>query len=147
MKKIINGRVYESEKAKQVGVTWESTQDAGDPGRYTEALYRKRNGEHFLHVLGGPESPYRRAVGPKQWTGLEDIRPLSAEEARMWAEEHMAPEAYADAFGAIVDDDSQTQISMRLNAALVERLRREASISEMNLSRYVETLLLRGLES
>ena len=47
MKKIINGRLYDTGTAKEIGC-YENGYGAGDFRYYYESLYRKRTGEYFL---------------------------------------------------------------------------------------------------
>ena len=52
MKKIINGRKYDTETAKHIG-----SRSEGQPGNFeyfTEDLYLKKTGEFFLLGDGGP---------------------------------------------------------------------------------------------
>lgn len=57
MKKIINGKVYDTETAKILG-TWSSPVFVTDFSYYTETLHQKRTGEFFLFGEGGPMSKY-----------------------------------------------------------------------------------------
>ena len=52
MKKIINGKVYDTASAKLVG-EWDNGRYGRDFGRCAEELYQKRTGEFFLHGSGG----------------------------------------------------------------------------------------------
>lgn len=100
MKKIIDGRTYDTETAKQVGEPWSPAGfGPSDFEWYEETLYRKRTGEYFLCGQGGPMSRYAEAYGQSGWTGGERIMPLTYDEAREWAEQHMDADAYIAAFG------------------------------------------------
>lgn len=61
MKKVINGKMYNTETAERLA-DW-------DNGRWdsldacSEILYRKCNGELFLHGDGGCRSPYPMFIG------------------------------------------------------------------------------------
>ena len=140
MKKIINGKSYDTEKAAEVGC-WSNNRSARDFGHCTETLYRKRTGEYFLYGEGGPMSKYRRAVDQNSWRGGEDITPLTVEEARRWAEENLSADEYEKEFGEVSEDDSRTVLSITMNAGLAEKLRREAAKAEMTLSAYIESRL------
>ena len=140
MKKIINGKSYDTEKAAEVGC-WSNNRSARDFGHCTETLYRKRTGEYFLYGEGGPMSKYRRAVDQNSWRGGEDITPLTVEEARRWAEENLSADEYEKEFGAVVEDDSRTVLSITMNAGLAEKLRREAAKAGLSLSSYIENRL------
>ncbi len=99
MKKIINGKKYDTDTARFIGYAGYS--HPGDFGFYVEHLYRKRTGEYFLHGIGGAMSKYARKIGLNEWSGGEEIIPLSLEEARKWAEEHLNADEYELAFGKI----------------------------------------------
>ena len=64
MKKVINGKMYNTETAEQLA-TW-------DNGRWNsfdiceEKLFRKRNGEFFLYGYGGPKSAYAQPDGDRR---------------------------------------------------------------------------------
>lgn len=100
MKKIIGGKMYDTEKARMVGDPWSPAGFmSSDFDWYEETLYRKRTGEYFLHGAGGPKTRYAEPYGQSGWTGGERIMPLSYNEAREWAEEHLDTDAYIGAFG------------------------------------------------
>lgn len=140
MKKIINGKVYDTEKATQVGI-WSNGRSYRDFSHCSETLYRKRTGEYFLYGEGGPQSCYSRAVEQNTWTGGEDIRPLTVEEARQWAEKNLEADEYEKEFGEVAEDDSRQIVSITLSASLVEMLRREAQKAGISLSALIESKL------
>lgn len=84
MKKIINGKLYDTSTAKVI-VT-----DCGYNVRsfdyYEEELYRKRTGEFFLHGVGGPLTRYAEPVGNFGSRSGERIIPLTDDEAREYLE-------------------------------------------------------------
>ena len=140
MKKIINGKSYDTDKATQVGI-WSNGRGYRDFSHCSETLYRKRTGEFFLYGEGGPMSKYRRAVDQNSWRGDEDVKPLTVEEARRWAEENLDSDEYEKEFGEVAEDESRTVLSITMAASLVEKLRREAAKAEMSLSAYIESKL------
>ena len=97
MKKIINGKLFNTETAKCIGCYQYSY--PGDFHYCREALYRKRSGEYFLHGEGGPNSIYQKDLGSNQWSGGESISPMSADEAKEWAEENLDADDYIAEFG------------------------------------------------
>ena len=99
MKRIINGKKYDTDTAKILGSAGYS--HPGDFSFWAERLYRKRTGEFFLHGIGGPMSRYARRIGPDEWIGGEEIRPLSLEEAQKWAEENLEAEEFEKVFGEV----------------------------------------------
>ena len=99
MKKIINGKKYDTDTAKPV-VEWNNGRNYTDFGWCSETLYRKRTGEFFLHGQGGARSIYGKWVGDCVCNG-EDISPLSLEEAKEWAEENLSADKYEEIFGEV----------------------------------------------
>jgi hypothetical protein len=140
MKKIINGKVYDTEKAKQVA----SYSNAGswrDFQHYEETLYLKRTGEYFLFGEGGPMTRYARSEGQNSWTGGERIEPLTYAAAKEWAEEHLTASEYESIFGEVEEDDSKVLTTFNLTRATAEKLRRESQERGMSLSALVDEKL------
>ena len=72
MKKIINNKVYDTDTARCVG-SWSSSDDPRAFQYVEETLFRKKNGEFFLHGFGGPASVYRVATSENSWRSGEKI--------------------------------------------------------------------------
>ena len=143
MKKILFGKVYDTDKAALIG-EW---QNGGRGTTYiSETLYRKRTGEFFIHCQGGAMTKYAQAVSPDRWSGGSKIIPLAWEAAQEWAEEHLTAEEYEAAFGPVPEDDSRMTVALSLSTSAVERAKRAAAQQGMNLSKYVEALLEGGAE-
>lgn len=140
MKKIINGRRYDTETAKFLGE--DSYSNWGDFHFWEETLYQKRTGEFFLHGVGGPASKYAETVGQNQWTGGEKIIPLSFDKAREWAEKHLEADQYEGIFGPVEEDDSRRLISLSITATAVETLKRLAAESGKSQSEIVTEMIL-----
>ena len=87
MKKIINGKMYNTETAKEID-RWSNNLSDRDFGNCTEILYRKKTGEFFLHGWGGGNSKYRTYYSENTWGGGERITPLSESEAKEWLEQY-----------------------------------------------------------
>ena len=96
MKKIINGKRYDTETAKAVGKT--SYSYPGNFEHWIEELYLKKTGEFFIHGVGGPMSKYSRSAGSNTITGGEEIIPLTVKEAREWVETYLSAEEYEEIF-------------------------------------------------
>ena len=97
MKKIINGRMYNTDTAKKLGSYQRSNER--DFNYCYEALYVKKKGEYFVAGEGGPLTSYAHAVSGGGWTGGEDITPLTESEAREWVENHLSADEYIEIFG------------------------------------------------
>ena len=84
MKKVINGKLYNTKTAHCVGT--DEYSHPGDINYWCEGLYKKRNGEYFLY-------------GANSFSGGSTIIPLDEEEAMKWAEEHLDADEYIAEFG------------------------------------------------
>lgn len=139
MKKIINGKKYDTETAQRVA-GWDNGR-YGDFSHCSEELYRKRTGEFFIYGEGGPMSRYARSCGQNEWCGGEEIIPLNYDAARKWAEEHLDADEYEDIFGEVAEDDSKVSATFRLSASTLELIKRRAAEQGLSLSEYVESRL------
>ena len=86
MKKVISGKVYDTETAERIGEV--SFGNPSDFHFYDEALYRTQNGRFFLAGEGGPLTAWKKAPGSNSWSSGSGIEALSIEEALAWCEEH-----------------------------------------------------------
>lgn len=99
MKKIINGKKYNTATAKELYTM--SSGARSDFGHVSETLYIKKTGEYFLYGEGGPMSRYAQSAGQNCWTGGEAITPITEAEARKWGEKHMDGDEYEAVFGEV----------------------------------------------
>lgn len=143
MKKIINGKVYDTETARELG--YDSYSNFRDFNHWYEALYQKRTGEFFLYGEGGPMSRYARSIDQNSWSGGEKIMPLSAANARKWAEEHLDADDYETIFGLPDEDAEKVMLSIQLPADLSAKIRQNAADAGITLTAYVESLLRKAL--
>lgn len=97
MKKIINGKMYDTETAETVAET--SHGGVRDFRYYREELHRKKNGEFFLFGEGGPLSKYAHESEYGGFDEGEAITPLTEDEARRWMEQNASVDAYCEVFG------------------------------------------------
>lgn len=99
MKKIIENKLFNTETAEVVG---RYTNDLLQTDfRYMEeTLCKKKTGEYFLYGYGGAMSKYCKECADG-WSGSEQITPLSLDEAKAWAEEHLDADAYIKEFGEV----------------------------------------------
>lgn len=86
MRKIINGKRYDTETA-QVVAKWCNGLSTTDFHRVDETLYRTKRGNWFIHGEGGAASRYSEPCGDMNGPG-ENIVPLTPEEALKWMENH-----------------------------------------------------------
>ena len=104
MKKIINGKLYNTETAHLVG-TWSNEMD-GDFSWTEESLYQKKTGEFFIYGQGGAHTRYAQNTDATHWGEGEAITLISYDDARQWAEEHLTADQYQEAFGEVTEDSN-----------------------------------------
>lgn len=138
MNKVINGRRYDTDTAREVGYATYS--NPGDFNHWSETLYRKSTGEYFLYGEGGPMSRYATAIGQNQWSGGERIMPLTLGEAQKWAEQHLSADEYEKIFGAINEHDKKRLASFYLPEAAIEKIARSAASQGISKSEVIERL-------
>lgn len=135
MKKIIKGKQYNTETAVRVGA-WDNGRYTNDFAYCSEDLYRKKNGEFFLHGEGGAMSQYASRCGDNTGYG-ETIIPLTYREAQAWAERHLTGDGYEEIFGEVQEDDTAVQIHVSMTAAEAEIIKRNAALEGMTVSSYI----------
>lgn len=99
MRKVIEGKLYDTETAMMLGSSSRGNEKSLE--HVKETLYRKKGGEYFIHGEGGSCTDYAVEVDDSYWLAGEDIRTMSEESARKWAEENMTAEEYIRAFGDV----------------------------------------------
>lgn len=98
MKKIINGRMYNTDTAKRL-CSADNGGSCRDFSHWEEELYQKKTGEFFLYGEGGPASKYSRSCGQNEWCGGCDITPMTEQQAREWMEQNATADEYIEVFG------------------------------------------------
>ena len=135
MKKIINGKSYDTDTARLV---YETSHGEGprDFRYYKEKLYCKRTGEYFLYGKGGPMTRYAERVGQNSWSGGEKIIPLSYEAVKEWAEKEMDADEYEAEFGAVSEEET-VHLHISLPADVADRIRKAAASEGISVSECV----------
>lgn len=98
MRKIINGKVYDTNTAKLLTV-WENDCSPSDFGYTSESLYIKRTGEYFIHGESNANGKYAR-MEYGMYCGGEKITPLTKKQAMAWVENY-ANDDYEKIFGKV----------------------------------------------
>ena len=90
MKKIIDGKIYDTEKdeTRLIGKHWNGY-PVNDFKHCREELYCTENGNYFLYGEGGAMSRYAESCGDMMTDGSDIIR-LTQAEALQWAEQHLS---------------------------------------------------------
>lgn len=139
MKKIINKKRYDTDKATKIGV-WNNGYSRSDFNYCAETLYKKRTGEYFLHCEGHALSPYGVPCGNGSVWG-ELIKPLTYVQAQNWAIEKLDADLYENEFGVIKDDDEAETITIRLQSCVAEKFRRMAAKESLTLGELLNKLI------
>lgn len=140
MKKIIKGKMYDTDTARLVGASGHGLR-YGDFDWTEEALYCKRTGEYFFHGAGGAGSCYAQSTGVNSWSGGAVIRPMSVSDARTWAENNLTADEFQQEFGAVAEDESRTVLSISMRADIADIARRKAADAGLSLSAYIENCI------
>lgn len=137
MKKIIDGKLYDTETALKIACYYSDDSPAA-PTCLQETLYRKKTGEFFLHGKGGSESKYAKLKGGKQWCGAEAIIPLTYEAAQSWAEKNLDTIQYEEIFGPIAESNAKKTVTLYLQENILEQAKRVAQQKNMQISAFFE---------
>lgn len=140
MKKVIKGKLYDTDKARLMG-SYEYTAEGWGFNYYKEELYQKRSGEFFLYGEGGPASKYSEPAGLNCWTGSADIIPLDYQSAREWAEENLSADAYESIFGVIEEDDSKIMVNFYIESSTWEMAKQAAHSQGISIADYLDTII------
>jgi hypothetical protein len=87
MKRVIDGKVYNTETAECIG-EWSNGCYSSDFDACEESLYETPKGQFFVTGSGGPRSKYSKASGSNSQSGGEGMELLSRAEALTWCEDH-----------------------------------------------------------
>jgi hypothetical protein len=98
MKKVIDGKLYNTDTAKKLGY-WSNRYNIGDLNYCAETLYKTKSGKYFIHGEGGANTRYAQPAEQNWWTAGEHIEPISEKTAKEWAEEHLNANEYISIFG------------------------------------------------
>lgn len=138
MYKVINGKKYNTDTAKLLG-TWYAEYSPTDFNYYGESLYRTKSGNFFIYGEGNANSPYRQQIEYNTWTGGESIIPITFEQARKWAEDHLDGEDYEAIFGDAEDDAADATLT--ISAGALKRLRKIQSQSGKTLKAIIDEMV------
>lgn len=141
MKKVFNGKSFNTETAKELGTIYSAA--LPDSLEYfSETLYLTKSGNYFIHGAGGPRSPYYDIKTVNGITGSvagEHIRPVSPDEARAWGKEHLAADEYTALFEIDMESvDTKEKMSIVVSAACKSRLRRIRERTGKTFSQIIE---------
>lgn len=96
MRKVINGKIYDTENATLLAEDWNGL-GSGDFNYFVEELYITKKGSFFLYGSGGALSIYNESNGRETW-GISKIIPLTEKETFDWLENNGETEVIEEYF-------------------------------------------------
>lgn len=149
MRKVINGRTYNTETSKCIG-QWSNGHNTNDFNYCSEDLYKNTKGTYFLFGEGGPLSKYAVAYGNNTGGGKELV-PMTTEEAQEWAEERLDAEDYEAEF--VVQEDASSDLTTRervnftIDSEIMVRLRKHSVDTGVPMARILDKAILAILDN
>lgn len=123
MKKIINGKRYDTETAEFIG-RWENIDNSADLQYECEELYKKKTGEFFIYGEGGPASSFAVQTGTNSWSGSCKITPITENEAKKLIEENLDGDVYENLFE--IEEEGNIAFSLLIPENLHNKLKDES---------------------
>ena len=144
MRKVINGRTYNTETSKRIG-SWDNGIYGSDFRSCEEDLYKNTKGAYFLVGEGGPLSKYAVSHG-NSTSGSTELIPMTATEAQEWAEENLTVEEYEAEFGvqeeANSDLTTRERVGLTIDSELMTRFREHSVKTGVPMSRMIDKAIL-----
>lgn len=135
MKKVINGKVYDTEKAQFIADAHHDNIKDADGKSLKQWLYKKKTGEFFVQAEGVAielQNIFQHGYRPNAI-----IYPLTYEQAQRWAERELTAEQWESIFGDPEDDDSRVSLNLSMSAAEAEIIKKAAAQAGMTVSAYI----------
>lgn len=146
MKKVIDGKRYDTDTATEVAVA-ASPEGKSDFKHWEEALYKKKTGEYFLHGYGNAASKYAESCGNSEWMPGEKIIPLTYESAKKWMENYCDADEYEAEFGKIQEASGKENITFSLPSSLMENFRRKCNEKGLQYSETMAEIIKQWVEN
>lgn len=140
MKKIINGKRYDTDTAEFIG-KWENLDNSADLQYECEEIYRKKTGEFFMYGEGGPASSYAIQTGTTSWSGSCKITPITEDEAKKWIEENLDGDVYESLFE--IEEEGNIAFSLLIPENLHNKLKNESE----KTGKTMKDIIVEALES
>lgn len=135
MKKIINGKVYDTTKAQLIAEAHHDNIKDADGKSLKQWLYRKKTGEFFVQVDG--VSIELQNIFQNGYKPNAGIYPLTYEQAQRWAERELSADQWESIFGDPEDDDTKVAVNLSMTAKEANILKQNAAKSGMTVSAYI----------
>lgn len=141
MKKIINGKVYDTETAMLLARADHGTIKDAYGAACKQALYRKKTGELFVHLESGT-SPTLHSVLQSDYRQGRGIYPLTYEQAKKWAEDELSADDWEHIFGDPDEDSEDVALNLIISAAAAAKLKKAAAQNGISLRAQLERWIL-----
>lgn len=138
MKKVIDGTLYNTESAKEIG-SRSNGRSLRDFNYVYERLMKNKAGKYFLHGEGGANTCYAERVDSNCWTGGELITPMSRDEAFEWAQEYLDGDEVMAEFE--LPDEDRVYIGAYIDESTKAKLDELKSSTNKSLSELVRYAL------
>lgn len=135
MKKVINGKVYDTTKAQLITEAHHDNIKDADGKSLKQWFYRKKTGEFFVQAEGAAivlENIFQHDYKPN-----DGIYPLTYEQAQRWAERELTAERWEEIFGDPEDDETQVSVNISMTAKAANTLKQNAAKAGMTVSAYI----------
>lgn len=135
MKKVINGKVYDTTKAQLIAEAHHDSIKDADGKSLKQWFYRKKTGEFFVQAEGAAielENIFQHDYKPNA-----GIYPLTYEQAQRWAERELTAERWEEIFGDPEDDETQVSVNISMTAKAANTLKQNAAKAGMTVSAYI----------
>lgn len=102
MKKVIDGKMYNTETAEMLAEYWNGLGNS-DYYHFNEGLFRTKKGNYFLYGEGGPASKWASKSGKYSNEG-SDIVEFSRDEAMEWLSTNGFPDVIEREFPDLLEE-------------------------------------------
>lgn len=142
MKKIIKGKVYDTEKATLIArADHDNIKDANNL-KCKQALYRKKTGEFFVH-LEGPSLTLHDIFGG-EFRQNRGIYPMTYKQAQLFVEKELSADTWTNLFGDPDEDSEDVALNLMISAAASAKLKKAAAQNGISLRAQVERWIAEG---
>lgn len=107
MKEIIDGKIYDTEKARLIGSgdnMMSGADSVTDLNYWAADLYKTKKGRYFLAGKGGPMTMFAQPCGQNGSSGGSGIIPKCPNGALSWAEDYLKNEIIEEEFSALLQE-------------------------------------------
>jgi len=103
MKKVIDGKMYNTETAERV-YSWDNGRFTNDFRYRSKDLYRTKKGNWFILHDGGAMTDMAKSVGSNSTSGSEDIEVISEKDAFAFLASHGGTEEAEKYFSEMIEE-------------------------------------------